>query len=72
MTLEEKTQFVEDLITSVKKSILEKLPKAPGEWDGHELRQYIADCFKEQRGDLLKAGTTRFRRYVNAVAANNL
>ena len=66
MTKKEKREFINNLVGSVKKSILEKLSRIPENWDGHELRQYIADKFAEQ--------TTRVnkRDYQNDVMVNNL
>src|SRR3990167_1436659 len=48
MTRSEQKKFVRELCFNVMHSILVK--KLPEEWDGHELRRYIADKFDECAG----------------------
>ncbi len=45
-TVKDKKRFINDLIRSVKKSILVKVKEMPDEWDGIELRQFIVDYFE--------------------------
>jgi hypothetical protein len=40
-----KQKFIAELIDNVKREIITKVPQMPEEWDGIELRQYIADRF---------------------------
>ena len=45
MTKAGKQKFIAELIGNVKKELIANVPKMPEEWDGIELRQYIADKF---------------------------
>lgn len=49
MTRDNKEQFINDHIETIKKSIIENLNKMPENWNGYELREYIAEKFKDQR-----------------------
>jgi len=79
MTKEEKLQFIGELTASVKASIIDKVDDMPEEWDGIELRRYIADKFEEQvfsefRSDRV-GGLNRARRlhaYRNECLTRNL
>lgn len=71
MTRTEQRQFVDNLMTSINRSLLEKIDKLPEDWDGREIRQWISDTVREQAGTLDRK-TKRFRDYQNAVAVNNL
>jgi hypothetical protein len=70
MTREEKTEFIEDLIGNVHLSILAKLEQMPPEWDGIELRQYIADKFREVT--YRPMDKKRRRDYDNTIAVTTL
>lgn len=78
MTRREKQKFVRDLIGSVQKTILAKIPQMPEEWDGIELRQLIADTFANQchsrsmRAGLTKTGRERQANYKNECLVRNL
>lgn len=67
MTPEQQREFVSDLILAVRTKILNA--DIPAEWDGIELRQYIADQFAEQVGDMDKR---RRREYRNDILTRNL
>ena len=45
MTKREKKRFVRDLTESVVQHFDNNVDKMPDEWDGHELRQWLADQF---------------------------
>jgi hypothetical protein len=47
MTRAEQKRFIRELIGSVQKTLLDNVSKVPAEWDGHEIRQWIADKFQE-------------------------
>ena len=69
MTPQAQQKFIDDLITNVKATIRSK--KIPPEWDGIELRQYIADQF----ANCVISGTMdrkRRREYNNTVITENL
>ena len=79
MTTIDKIQFINDLSERVIRDIIEKAPLMPEEWDGHELRRYIADKFDEAAIGLLARGRVRQQRsskrlaaYRNEVAIRNL
>jgi hypothetical protein len=48
MTKDEKLQFIGDLAATVIFDIKARVDDMPEEWDGIELRRYIADKFEEQ------------------------
>lgn len=73
MNAQQKRLFISDLMESIKQNMLSKVDSMPEEWDGIELRWYIADTAAEQaamssdydRGDRRKA-------YRNTVITRNL
>ena len=67
MTIEEQRTFVSDLTLAVRTKILNA--DIPAEWDGFELRQYIADRFAEQVADM---GKQRRREYSKTILTRNL
>ena len=71
MKAEEKAHFVRDLIGSISKTIQMRLKDMPEEWDGIELRQYIADQFCDLGvGRPMQKG--RHKAYKNTVITRNL
>lgn len=71
MTPIQKRAFVDELITNVHNEIADKIVFMPDEWDGIELRAYLAQKFAE----CVISGTmthTRKRRFSNEVLARNL
>ena len=64
-----KRRIIKELMTSALKEILEKVSRMPNEWDGIELREYLADYFDHCRhmGHPRKRGEfrTRLRDYQN-------
>jgi hypothetical protein len=72
MTAAEKKRFIRDLIATVQKDVLAKVPAMPEEWDGHELRQYVADKFDGATSHLIFRGGRRKRDYENEVLVRNL
>lgn len=67
MTLKEKRAFVRNLANSVRDAIIARADAMPTEWDGHELRQFLADEFTREvyRGTM---SGRRLREYRNARA----
>jgi hypothetical protein len=47
MTPIEKRAFIDELISNVHRDIVDRIPHMPSEWDGHEIRRYIADKFAD-------------------------
>lgn len=72
MTRKEQERFVRDLTGRVQKTLLERLPKVPEEWDGIELRSWIADLFVEQALSPRRMGLKRHRDYKNECLVRNL
>lgn len=64
MTRHEQFEFVESLMDSMQAAILIRIlnDSIPAEWDGIELRQYIADKFAAQ---IVKMEPKRMKRYRN-------
>lgn len=73
MTFREQAQFISELTENVKQQMLRTHAsgKIPENWDGIELRQYIADKFSQC---IIKStmSRTRKREYNNTVTVNNL
>lgn len=78
MTNKQKRQFIRELTRAVTRDALAKVPDMPEEWDGVELRRYLADKFEDAtiilaRGRVRDTGNTRrLRDYRNAVLERNL
>ena len=65
MNKDEQTEFVDILIDNVRDEIITKVTKyAPEDWDGVELRQFVADNFSDC---VMKGTMSRSRR----IAYNN-
>ena len=47
MNRTEKRTLIRLLCARVQKDLLKKVAVMPEDWDGHEVRQYIADAFQE-------------------------
>jgi hypothetical protein len=76
MKRSEQKQFVKDLAKTAKdvaKKIIENIDngKIPADWDGHELRQLLADNFTSMVL-AIKMDRKQRREYNNIVAVNNL
>lgn len=69
MTREEKKRFVKNLCDSVRDTVLESVEKMPDEWDGHEIRAYLAEHFEREarstlgRNGMLGPRSRRLREY---------
>lgn len=60
MNKDEQTEFVAILIDNVRNEIINKVTRhAPENWDGIELRQFVADNFSEC---VMKGAMSRSRR----------
>lgn len=69
MTKKDKKEFINDLVRCIRKALLQKLDRVPEEWDGHELRNWIADAFDREKSDL---NLSRRRAFNNAILINDL
>jgi hypothetical protein len=66
MSKEEKAIFIENMFETLKKDALVKVDYMPEEWDGWELRQYMAD----KTNDIVwpsSADKGRKRKYTNTI-----
>ena len=78
MTRNEKLKFIHDLTAEVLGYIIARVPEMPEEWDGIELRLYLADKFEEQVGPLERGWikgyekSARFRAYCHQRLIKNL
>lgn len=77
MTRDEQKVFIAGLMDSVKRSMFQGIERGavPEDWDGHELRQWLADRF-EQSADMSsqmknKRGGRR-KEYERVIIVNNL
>ncbi len=70
MKRKDQKRIVKELLGSLAELVLAKLPRIPEDWDGHELRQWIADVFTANFVHALAPG--RKREYKNTVLVYNL
>lgn len=71
MTYEAKVTFTKELIATVQRDILMKMDRLPDCWDGHELRQLVADHFQVTTTPLMEKGKRR-KLYENEVMTQGL
>lgn len=71
MTTREKKKFIRDLCERIHAELQVKVPLMPAEWDGHELRKYIAHHFAAADMSTLMTGK-RLRDYRNELIVRNL
>ena len=71
MSKKEQRRFVRDLIRNVRADLLMRTKLIPDEWDGHELRQWIADCF-QAASFTLDTMPARRRAYRNEILTRGL
>jgi hypothetical protein len=71
MNQSEQIQFIQNQMESIKRKIVDKIrdEQIPNEWNGFELRQYIADKCIEATANM---GLSRKRKYNNEVLIRNL
>ena len=78
MTKADKRKFMRELTRRVLDEALAKVAAMPDEWDGHELRRYLADKFDEsamtvgRKGPYGRDYRKRTRDYRNTVLVSNL
>lgn len=66
----QKVKFIRELIRNVQADIIKNVANMPDDWNGLELRLYIADKFAENVAGHLDA--RRVREYRNTVLVQNL
>jgi hypothetical protein len=62
MTVTEKRKFIRDLTKSIAKTAIGNAARMPQAWDGHELRDYLADLFEGSRSRLMTEKRSARRR----------
>ena len=74
MTPIQKRAFIDELVNNVHSAIVDKIDAMPDDWDGHELRRYIADKFDDSAMTIGrdKSYARRFKAYKNEVLIRNL
>jgi hypothetical protein len=74
MTYEEKMKFVHSLVDSCRAAILKSVPAMPEDWDGIELRWFIAREFERQAAfaKTCSGSRKRYRNFLNTVATTPL
>ncbi len=68
-----KKNLIKNLTASMLKSFLEKADRIPEDWDGKEIRTWMAEGWQRESYDRdLKANTTRGRDFRSSIYNNNL
>jgi hypothetical protein len=67
-----KIAFIAQLVGNVQDEIIKKTDKFPENWDGIELRWYIADKFSDVVMGSYDKRSKRYKDYENEVLVNNL
>lgn len=70
MDAKEKKQLIKDLCNNVRDQVLAQVQDMPEFWDGHELRQLLADRFTD--AVLVKMPPSRRRKFNNEKLIRNL
>lgn len=74
MTKREQKKFIKNLSQSISLELCKKVDAGvvPDTWDGHELRQWLADKFEHETTELMKHNKRRRKDYENAIAISTL
>jgi hypothetical protein len=73
MTVEEKVSFLVSFCNDMRDAATAKAKDMPDNWDGHELRKYMADKFAWEVTELMRNGRSkRVKSYVNEAITRNL
>jgi hypothetical protein len=72
MSKTDQERIVRELLNGARTALLQKLPNIPDGWDGHELRQWVADYFTWQTTALLRSDRRRLSDYKQMVLTRNL
>ena len=71
MTKTEKVVFINEIMETLRGSLIQKVELMPEEWDGHELRQLIADIVNEEVV-FVHMNKGRLREYKNTRITKNI
>ena len=74
MSKADKIQFINELVESIRKDAVKAVEKMPDDWDGHELRAYLASRFIGATSTLWHRpeGRLRVKAFKNTCIVNNL
>lgn len=75
MDKNQKITFIQNLTASIASELIDKVNSGviPEHWDGHELRQLLADKFEREVSSLFREKrSARVRRYRNDVATTSI
>jgi hypothetical protein len=73
MTADDKRRFINQMTDSIRQTMLDQIPKMPEDWDGHELRELLADISDYNRSHLMREiKSARVKNYRNEYAVRNL
>lgn len=73
MDKNQKRKFVRDLTASIQTTVLASVEKMPENWDGHQIRVYLADKFRDAATtSTLHRSRSAMRRYNNDVTVLGL
>lgn len=72
MNLPEKDKFVHQIVNDLKNEILMRVDRMPEEWDGHEIRQFVADYYTGNYLVSTALSGKRKRDYKNTCLVDNL
>jgi hypothetical protein len=62
-TLKWKRAFIRSFFKSMRTSLLRQVPNLPRHWDGHQLRELIADQFEWERTSKMRTDRPARRDY---------
>ena len=71
LTKEEKVVFINEILGTLRGSLIQKVDEMPEERDGFEIRRLIAD-YAEEEIAYLDIGKSRLRDYENARIVRNI
>lgn len=72
MTKTDQHRIVTELINSVSENLFAKIASVPEEWDGIELRQWVADTFNDESTQPRLLNGKRLKDYRNTIATTTL
>ena len=63
MKLSEQRELVRGLCASVAQALVKESENWPEHWNGHELRELVAEAFDHERTSAMRADRGRMRRF---------
>jgi hypothetical protein len=73
MTAEQKAEFIKELAATMVEEATKNIAKMPEDWNGFELRWYLAEKLASNAYPIHTAGLkARHKKYKNTVLVNNL